>query len=115
MPADVLPFSHPIPKTEQPVTTSPIDGGPIALPVILGCAGRCGKTAAVHWPHEPSLADLVHELRAQRWVLATAEIAGLGSIVGVVQHATAPLCADCATGTRARAKLNTGRVPTLQR
>jgi len=113
--ADVLPFSHPIPKTESSVTTSPIDGGPIALPVIIGCAGRCGKTAAVHWPVEPSLADLVAELRAQRWVLATAEIAGLGSIVGVVQHATAPLCPECALGTRARAKLNTGRVPTLQR
>jgi hypothetical protein len=35
--------------------------------------------------------------------------------VGVVQHATAPLCPECALGTRARAKLNTGRVPTLQR
>ena len=110
MPADVLPFDHPI-----PAESSPIDGGPLALPVILGCAGRCGKTAAVHWPKEPGLRDLIYELRAQRWVLATAEIAGLGSIVGVMAHATAPLCPECATGTRARAKLNTGRVPTLQR
>ena len=109
MPADVLPFDHPIP------VTSSIDGGPLHLPVILGCAGRCGKTAAVHWPRETNLRDLIHELRAQRWSLATAEVAGLGSLIGIVSQATAPLCPECSTGTRTRAKLNTGRVPTLQR
>ena len=107
MPADVLPFDHPIPMESSE--------GPLNLPVILGCAGRCGRTAAVHWPRETNLRDLIHELRAQRWSLATAEVAGLGSLVGIVNQATAPLCPECSLGTRARAKLNTGRVPTLQR
>ena len=107
MPADVLPFDHPIPIEHSE--------GPLDLPAIIGCAGRCGKTAAIHWPRLNNLSDLIHELRAQRWVLATAEVAGFGSLVGIVRHATAPLCPECSLGTRARAKLNTGRVPTLQR
>ena len=108
--ADFFPFRRPG-QDAPPVHPA---GATIALPVMLGCAGRCGKVTAVHWPTDPQLGDLQQELRRLGWVLATAEMKGL-PLIGIDCHATAPLCGDCARGEQVRAGLATGRVPTLQR
>ena len=109
--ADYVPF--------PPFSSSPFpplgNQGRLALPVLIGCAGRCGKVAAIHWPCDPTLGDLVAELRKQQWVLATAELAGVSSIIGNYPDAVAPICSVCAAGEVARARLSPGRVPTLRR
>lgn len=110
-------FAHP--QTDSsPV--SPIASGPIAFPFVVGCAGRCGRLCAVHFPQDVQLRDLAAELVAQGWRLAQAEFGGqLDAVVGQTDHAVAPLCADCSRGASgARASVRRppgGRVSTLRR
>lgn len=107
--ADYIPF--------PPFRASDSDrpgGAPIQIPVLLGCAGRCGMVCSVNWPTDPQLGDVHQALRVQGWVLATAEIAGL-PFVGAGTQAMAPLCGACARGKQQRARLSPGRAPTLRR
>jgi len=111
--ADYHPFPNPFRRGAN--DTPPLELGKLGLPVLMACTGRCGKITAVHWPREPNLADVSQELRAVGWVLATAQIAGVMSIVGQFPDAVAPLCGDCARGEQARERFTPGRVPTLKR
>lgn len=110
-------FAHP--QTDSPV--SPIASGPIAFPFVVGCAGRCGRLCAVHFPQDVQLRDLAAELVAQGWRLAQAEFSDqLDAVVGQTDHAVAPLCADCYRNDRRVRRVGLrrppgGRVSTLRR
>jgi len=99
---------------KRPADDPTLVGAPIRVPVLIGCANRCGRVCSINWPTDPMLADLHQMLRTQGWTLATAEIPGL-PFIGSPQQATAPLCGNCARGEGVRERLNSGRAPTLRR
>jgi hypothetical protein len=109
-------FPHPIPASTDSAST--IANGPIAYPFVVGCAGRCGRLCAVHFPQDAQLRDLAAELVAQGWRLASAEFGGgqIDAVTGFTDHAVAPLCSEChrhaRTGTRRPAA---GRASTVRR
>jgi len=100
--------------SKRPADDPALAAAPIGVPVLIGCANRCGRVCSVHWPRDPQLGDLHQELRLQGWTLASAEIAGL-PLIGTASHATAPLCGNCAKGEAVRQRLHSGRAPTLRR
>lgn len=109
-------FQHPIPPSSV-IAPSSIDSGPIAYPFVVGCAGRCGKLAAVHFPVDAQLRDLASELSAQGWRLAMAEFGSgqLDAVAGVTDQAVAPLCGTCASDGRRVRRAAPVRASTVRR
>lgn len=91
--------------------TAPLTSAPAAeLPILVGCAGRCGRVMAIRLPPElardPSLAELRGELHRIGWGLAPANVAAS-------EPAIAIMCDPCLAAAAPGAMR--GRVRTLTR